>query len=517
MDTRIYVMTHKEYTKPKDDLYVSLHVGKALGNDFGYLGDDTGENISEQNASYCELTGMYWLWKNVTCDNIGICHYRRYFIVKNDFITKEYIEETLLNYDIIVPNSECTKYKNVAEHYEKLHNKKDMLLCRDIIAEKYPDYIGAFDLCMNCNFFSLGNMVVTKKSIFNKYCEWLFDILFEVERRIDVTGYDTFQARVMGYLSERLFRVWLLNNSYKIKEEKVELADPKDCANGVKEAALKYQYIKLTINDLITVYNNHNYVDIVDIPMIKKDFCGKNPIWICCPAGEENVSERVRGCINSIRGNIPKDKAEVHIITFQNLHEYITLPLWIIKNYEAGSITAEHLTDIIEAQLLYLYGGLWIEPVYFVLKAFPESFDENRIFYTLKMENVLDKFGISRGRWTKSFMYSRKGSVLFRFLLNAIYMYWCSRESMIDRQMFDYIMSVAWDNIEEIKNIADDGGSSGKAFFEAENILNKKFNNEVMEKIKAEAFVLKIPEEMEFRKENVTGEKTFYGEIFEIP
>ena len=96
-------------------------------------------------------------------------------------------------------------------------------------------------------------------------------------------------------------------------------------------------------------------------------------------------------------------------------------------------------------------------------------------------------------------------------------MYWCSRESMIDRQMFDYIMSVAWDNIEEIKNIADDGGSFGKAIFEAENILNKKFNNEVMEKIKAEAFVLKIPEEMEFRKENVTGEKTFYGEIFEIP
>ena len=127
MDTRIYVMTHKEYVKPEDDMYISLHVGKALGNDFGDVGDDTGDNISEKNRNYCELTGMYWLWKNVKCDIVGICHYRRYFVVDEDFIKKDYIESVLSEYDIIVPGSAMTPGETVGKHYEKEHYWKDNL------------------------------------------------------------------------------------------------------------------------------------------------------------------------------------------------------------------------------------------------------------------------------------------------------------------------------------------------------------------------------------------------------
>ncbi len=225
MDTRIYVMTHKEYTKPEDDVYVSLHVGKALGGDYGYNGDDTGDNISVKNRNYCELTGIYWLWKNVKCDVVGICHYRRYFIRENKLLEKKYIEDVLKDYDIITPNSSFTRYASVKGHYEHMHHYKDMELCRVVIEEKYPEYADAFDLCMNCNMFSLGNMVITRKSVFDEYCQWLFDILFEVERRVDISGYDTFQARIYGYLSERLFRVWLLNQRYRVREEEVRMIE----------------------------------------------------------------------------------------------------------------------------------------------------------------------------------------------------------------------------------------------------------------------------------------------------
>ena len=77
MDTRIYVMTHKEIDEIGDEMYIPLHVGRASGKTFGYTGDDTGDHISEKNPYYCELTGIYWLWKNVRCDIVGICHYRR--------------------------------------------------------------------------------------------------------------------------------------------------------------------------------------------------------------------------------------------------------------------------------------------------------------------------------------------------------------------------------------------------------------------------------------------------------
>ena len=85
MKTKIFVMTHKKFQQPKDkELYIPLHVGRKLGKNLGYMGDDTGDSISNRNPLYGELTGMYWLWKNYTdTDYIGICHYRRYFFDEN--------------------------------------------------------------------------------------------------------------------------------------------------------------------------------------------------------------------------------------------------------------------------------------------------------------------------------------------------------------------------------------------------------------------------------------------------
>lgn len=79
MNTQIYVMTHKKIADIPNEIYTPLHVGKEGKESLGYIGDDTGDQISDKNDSYCELTGMYWLWKNLDCDIIGICHYRRYF------------------------------------------------------------------------------------------------------------------------------------------------------------------------------------------------------------------------------------------------------------------------------------------------------------------------------------------------------------------------------------------------------------------------------------------------------
>ena len=109
MDVRLYVMTHKKIAEIADPMYIPMQVGKAGKEDFGYLGDDTGDNISEKNSAYCELTGMYWLWKNIDCDVIGICHYRRYFTRDEKLLEKSYIEKLIKEYSIIIPNSACVK------------------------------------------------------------------------------------------------------------------------------------------------------------------------------------------------------------------------------------------------------------------------------------------------------------------------------------------------------------------------------------------------------------------------
>lgn len=221
MDTRIYIAAHKPFQSPAGAPYIPLHVGKKGKEPLGFIGDDTGENISEKNSSYCELTGVYWMWKNVQCDIIGLCHYRRYFIREGKLLTQAQIEQTLSDYDLIVGNSSKTSSSTLATHYAANHYAQDWDICRSTLGELYPDYLDAFDLMANANLMNLGNMMICHKDLFDSYCAWLFPLLEEIERRTDISSYNTFQARLYGYLAERLMKVWILMQDVRVREETI--------------------------------------------------------------------------------------------------------------------------------------------------------------------------------------------------------------------------------------------------------------------------------------------------------
>ena len=103
MSIKIFTITHKGFTPPVDSMYVPLHVGRINGENLGFLGDDTGDSISQLNPYFCELTGMYWIWKNFTeTDYVGICHYRRYLINENGVVfTENELNKLFEKYDII--------------------------------------------------------------------------------------------------------------------------------------------------------------------------------------------------------------------------------------------------------------------------------------------------------------------------------------------------------------------------------------------------------------------------------
>lgn len=225
MDSRVYVITHKEFAMPSDSLYVPLQVGVAVNKDLGFLRDNIGDNIANKNENFCELTGLYWIWKNVNCDIAGLCHYRRYFLQDNKMLTSRAVESIMQDYDIILPNSSFTNKGNLFEQFKTHHDISNILECGTIIKEKYPDDYNGFLWCMNCNFMSVGNMIIAKKKIMDEYCSWLFDILFEFEKRINIKIYDEYQKRMMGFLSERLIRVWIMNHNYKIYENQIGMVD----------------------------------------------------------------------------------------------------------------------------------------------------------------------------------------------------------------------------------------------------------------------------------------------------
>lgn len=229
---KIYVVTHKEYVMPKNSNYQPLLVGsKGKKNIEGYLRDDSYLNISDKNPFFCELTALYWIWKNSSIDYSGLVHYRRYFSKKRNLLgiyRQSKLFDSVIEYSdiidhlkvgtIIVPKKRKYYIETLYSHYSHTHYKEHLDLTREIIKEKSPSYVLDFDKTMRQRSGYMFNMFIMSKEQIEEYCEWLFNILFELEKKIDIENYDTFQARLFGRVSEILFNVWINKNAYAIKE-----------------------------------------------------------------------------------------------------------------------------------------------------------------------------------------------------------------------------------------------------------------------------------------------------------
>lgn len=225
MDIKIIVATHKNYRMPKDDMYVPIQVGAEGKIALGYQPDNVGDNISYKNSNYCELTGLYWAWKNLKADYIGLSHYRRHFkspVKSKDkfekIARKSDIEQLLQNNKIIVPNKRNYYIETIYSHYAHTLHEEDLICTRSVIEKMYPDYLLSFDDVMKNKSAHMFNMMIMKKELLDKYCNWLFDILFEVEKELDVSDYNDFEARVYGRISEILLDVWIQKNGLCYKE-----------------------------------------------------------------------------------------------------------------------------------------------------------------------------------------------------------------------------------------------------------------------------------------------------------
>lgn len=227
---KIIVATHKTFQMPQDNqLYVPLHVGRLGKDDLGYIGDDTGDHISQLNPYYCELTGLYWAWKNLDCDYLGLAHYRRYLtkqaqsyregLVLDDVILSQTdVEALLAEADIILPKKRRYYIETLYSHYAHTHDAKHLDVTRDILRELAPADVAVFDQVMQRRSGYMFNMFIMSKDLVDDYCTWLFPIINELYARLDISGYSAFDARLFGRVSERLFNVWLAKKQVKVKE-----------------------------------------------------------------------------------------------------------------------------------------------------------------------------------------------------------------------------------------------------------------------------------------------------------
>ena len=263
MNVKILVCCHKKDIMATKAPYFPIHVGKELHKNIslGITEDKTGDNISIKNASYCELTGLYWAWKNLKgVDVIGLCHYRRYFdfhhqckkyLPFTQFKTSQFneidlgIPQDMLDRisagKVIVPRYKSYRVPLYADYCIN-HISDDFFKLKEVFNTEPQEYKDAFSKIMyNNNKLMHYNMFIMKWDEFDKYCSWLFNILNKVEKVTDISNYTPVQKRIYGYMAERLFNVYLEANKLDVIREPVIWFN--DDANAVSKELSAPKYL----------------------------------------------------------------------------------------------------------------------------------------------------------------------------------------------------------------------------------------------------------------------------------
>lgn len=204
---RAYVLP--DYEKP-------IQAGTALTDkrlSEGILTDNVGENISKKNRQYCELTVLYWIWKNAREDVVGLVHYRRHFLLPENWLERMTVNEI----DVILPVPLYVA-PNLAENFKSRHDPSDWnYMMQELGDEEYRDAERFFQ----GNLYSPCNMFIIKRSVLNDLCSWLFPILDAVVKHGGEKS-DKYINRYPGFISERLITFFFEKHR---REYKIVYAD----------------------------------------------------------------------------------------------------------------------------------------------------------------------------------------------------------------------------------------------------------------------------------------------------
>ena len=220
-DIEVFKMVHHKdkplVTNYKDPVYVtSVQVG-ALFTDIRMTEytDNQGDNISEKNGDYSELTGLYWIWKNKIKRQddtyYGLAHYRRFLELSEDDLLR------LVDNDIDVVLPYPMPYEpNIEAHHLRYLSDSEWDAVLHALEELQPDYSRAFKDILKQEYFYNYNVILAKKDVIDDYCSWLFPLLFRIEENNDPNK-EKEPNRYMGYVGETLETLYFMYNKDKLK------------------------------------------------------------------------------------------------------------------------------------------------------------------------------------------------------------------------------------------------------------------------------------------------------------
>ncbi|MBB2175828.1 DUF4422 domain-containing protein [Gluconacetobacter johannae] len=398
MTTQIYIAMHKETAELPGRAFVPIQVGRADSRRaICEIGDDTGDNISTRNASFCELTALYWIWRNTSGQgHVGLFHYRRHLnfsgrtyrenewgvvdypcldesYIRANALTDEHVDTLVSAYDMILPKRWDVRQagsRTMWDHYQKggAHRAADYDAAIRILTRKYPDY-ARFVAPVNADHSGyFTNIFVMRRDIFDEYCSWIFDILFDLEKEIDLASYSLQETRVFGYISEWLFNIFVMkyrsdHPDIKVRElERTLILDPAPRARIAPVFSTNAVPVVLAFNNNFVPYagaciqsilnsskDHFNY----DLIVMNDDISDYNKSLIeGLAAGAPNVSIRF---VNP-RGYFADFDLKTHMHFSKETYYRLSIPE-VFENYgkilyiDADMIVRRDLADLLRVDL----------------------------------------------------------------------------------------------------------------------------------------------------------------------
>ncbi len=309
----------------------------------------------------------------------------------------------------------------------------------------------------------------------------------------------------------------IMNNSQVVKEfgayvgRTLKWLNIADALTGYRTSFYKKKlssFIEKDFKSLINEYRTQNS-NVQNVDLNKKTH-----VWVLWWQGPDCAPDIVRECIRSQQRNLSPDQYEYHLLTENCVWNYVSLSDNIKAKYNKGQITLTHLSDIIRANLLSNYGGIWMDATIYMSESFPEEVRAFPFYSNRKnLDSMNQKKMISSGRWTSYFMKAEPGNQLLQFMCDAFELYWEKHNALIDYWLIDYTIYVAYKNIPAIRGEIDLIPYNNQNIFNLFIYRNEPYNAEEFNELTKNTILHKQSYKYNYTKVDEKGNLTNWGYI----
>jgi len=257
------------------------------------------------------------------------------------------------------------------------------------------------------------------------------------------------------------------------------------------------QYLIDKKHNIIREYIRCNYTDSVrksDLyNMVTPKFRPqeKYNIWVFWYQGINGMPTIVRQCYDRLCELNASNDCAIHLITKENLKDYLSFPDYITGKIENGIITLTHFSDVLRFALLYNYAGFWMDATVWCEKPIPKEVFNQR-YWTIKLHRPPYTISVSYMRWSTFILFFRyRHDPLAKSMLNLFLAYWQREDSLIDYLLVDYLLEYSVDSQRECGDFSSIEESNSHLYSLMCN-LSEKYNDKTWEKMKEDTWLFKL-------------------------